>query len=141
MQQPASSIEVVLRLARSIAYLERRFDSPLNVAALAKLAGLSPSHYSVLFKSHTGLSPIKYLTLFRMRRARELLLTTNDSIKAIAATVGYRDQLYFSRVFRSLHQRCPGDYRRSWAEGRDEFWETPIGRPHLLGRRSHAYAS
>ena len=112
----AEDASTVTRLVRSILHLENSFDSRLKVPTLAKLAGVSPSHYSALFKSHTGYAPIKYLTQLRMRRARELLVTTNDSIKAIAATVGYRDQLYFSRVFRALHQSSPGDYRRSRTE-------------------------
>lgn len=113
----AEGTSTVTRLVRSILHLERCFDSKLNVATLAKLAGLSPSHYSVLFKSHTGYAPLKYLTQLRMQRARELLATTNDSIKAVAATVGYRDQLYFSRVFRALHHSSPGDYRRLRSRG------------------------
>jgi AraC-like DNA-binding protein len=99
------------RVAQSIDYLKNNLQRSLDVRALAKLAGLSPSHYSAMFKNRTGYAPIDYLARLRMHRACQLLDTTNHSIKSIAAMVGYKDQLYFSRVFRAINEVSPSEYR------------------------------
>ena len=100
------------RVAQSIEYLKSHLQTNVDVRTLAKLAGLSPSHYSALFKNRTGYAPIDYLTRQRMHRACQLLDTTNHSVKSIAALVGYKDQLYFSRVFRAINDVSPSEYRQ-----------------------------
>jgi len=99
------------RIAQSIEYLKNNLQRSLDVGTLAKLAGLSASHYSALFKNRTGYAPIDYLARLRMHRACQLLDTTNHSVKGIAAMVGYKDQLYFSRVFRAINDVSPSEYR------------------------------
>jgi AraC-like DNA-binding protein len=99
------------RIARSVAYMKQHLDAELDVASLARSAALSPSHYSALFKEHTGYSPIDYLARLRVHRACQLLDTSKHSVKTIAAQVGYRDQLYFSRVFRAVTEVSPSQYR------------------------------
>jgi transcriptional regulator GlxA family with amidase domain len=100
------------RIAASIDYLEAHLERSIDVHALAKLAGLSPSHYSALFKARTGYAPIDYLTRVRVHRACQLLDTTKSSVKSIAASVGYKDQMYFSRVFRAINDVSPSEYRQ-----------------------------
>lgn len=99
------------RVAHSIEYLKGNLQRSIDVRALAKLAGLSPSHYTALFKTRTGYAPIDYLARLRMHRACQLLDTTNLSVKSIAAMVGYKDQLYFSRAFRAINEVSPSEYR------------------------------
>jgi AraC-like DNA-binding protein len=106
------SADTDLRIDQSVAFLELHCERDIDLKKLARLAGLSPSRYSALFKSRTGHSPMNYLTRLRMHRAAGLLETTNESVKSISATVGYRDQLYFSRVFRAVHNVAPSDYRK-----------------------------
>ena len=100
------------RVATSLEYLEAHLEREMDVQGLAKLAGLSPSHYSALFKARTGYAPIDYLTRARVHRACQLLDTTQSSVKAIAASVGYKDQMYFSRVFRAINDVSPSEYRQ-----------------------------
>ncbi len=99
------------RVVQSIEYLKTHLQRHVDVPGLAKLAGLSPSHYSALFKTRTGYAPIDYLARLRMHRACQLLDTTSHSVKSIAAMVGYKDQLYFSRVFRAINDVSPSEYR------------------------------
>lgn len=99
------------RVAHSIEYLKNHLQRRLDVRMLAKLAGLSASHYSAVFKARTGYAPIDYLTRLRMHRACQLLDTTALSVKSVAAMVGYKDQLYFSRVFRTINEVSPSEYR------------------------------
>jgi AraC-like DNA-binding protein len=100
------------RIAQSVEHLKRHLEARLDVPSLARLAGLSPSHYTTLFKAHTGYAPMDYLARLRMHLACQLLDTSNHSIKSIAAMVGYQDQMYFSRVFRAINEVSPSEYRQ-----------------------------
>lgn len=111
-EAPREAKDTEQRIAQSVAHLKRHLEAQLDIASLAKLAGLSPSHYSALFKAHTGYAPIDYLARLRMHRACQLLDMSSYSVKHIAGMVGYRDQLYFSRVFRAINDISPSDYRR-----------------------------
>ena len=94
----------------------QHLNKPLPVARLAALANISPSHFFALFKRHTGCAPIDYFIRLRMRRACDLLGTTSLSVKEVAAVLGYDDQFYFSRVFKSVNRVAPSEYRALLAE-------------------------
>lgn len=100
------------RISRSIAYMVEHLNQPLQVSTLAAHASVSTSHYFALFKRQMGTAPIDFFIRLRMNHARELLDSTRSSVKEIAATMGYDDPFYFSRVFKSVHQVAPAEYRR-----------------------------
>lgn len=99
------------KIEQSIAYMMEHLNGPLNVATLAAQANVSPSHYFALFKRRTGCAPIDYFIRLRMRQACRLLDTTAMSVKEIAAALGYDDPFYFSRIFKSVNDVPPSDYR------------------------------
>jgi AraC family transcriptional regulator of arabinose operon len=99
------------RVARAIGYLSERLSEPLDVAALAALAGLSPAHFTALFKEQTGCAPREYLHLLRIHRASQLLRDRTLSLKAVAAMLGYQDQFHFSRKFKAFHGVSPSVFR------------------------------
>jgi transcriptional regulator GlxA family with amidase domain len=103
---PAEKIE------QTISYMMTHLDRPLQISTLAAMACVSPSHFFALFKRRTGCAPMDYFTRLRMERACLLLDTTNRSVKEVAATLGYEDPFYFSRVFKSVNQLAPTDYRQ-----------------------------
>jgi AraC family transcriptional regulator of arabinose operon len=100
------------RILASIAYMKDHLNESLDVAGLSAIAGVSPSHCSLLFRRITGYSPMNYLTRLRIHRATQLLDTTTHSIKAISQMVGYSDPLYFSKTFRLVNEISPSEYRR-----------------------------
>ncbi len=79
---------------------------------LARLTNLDRSYLVRLFRRHTGVAPMAWLARARGERAAVLLLTTDRSIAAIGAEVGWPDPNYFSRRFRGLFRQTPSDYRR-----------------------------
>jgi AraC-like DNA-binding protein len=109
--------EIAERIGRSIAYMVEHLDEPLQVSTLAAQASVSPSHYFALFKRQTGTAPIDFFIRLRMNHAKQLLDSTASSVKEIAATMGYDDPFYFSRVFKSVHQVAPAEYRRRNGQG------------------------
>jgi len=83
------------------------FDLSLAIAQ----TGYSSSYFRKLFKEVTGLSPIMYFNRMRIEYAKTLLQQDSTlSIKEIAASAGFPDPYYFSRVFKKITGFSPSDY-------------------------------
>jgi transcriptional regulator GlxA family with amidase domain len=116
------------KVRRSIHYMAANLNRPLQVATLASLANVSPSHFFALFKQVTGCPPMDYFTRLRMRHAGELLGSTSASVKEVAAALGYDDPFYFSRVFKAFHHVPPSRYRAGRVDFAREQRPPPTGR-------------
>ncbi|MEO8907364.1 MAG: helix-turn-helix domain-containing protein [Microbacteriaceae bacterium] len=92
-------------------YLREHLAASTTVPELARLAGMSVSHFSALFKASAGIGVVEYVKRLRSARARELLLTTDRGVAEIAAEVGYEDAFYFSRQFRTVNGVSPRQFR------------------------------
>jgi len=106
-----NSLKSERRILSSVEYLTRQYHTPHTLEELAKNVGLSVPHYVALFRQHTGTTPIRFLTGIRLRRACELLISSDKRIAEIARAVGYDDAFYFSRAFRKITGHSPTDYR------------------------------
>ena len=106
-------METDARIGRTIDYMREHLNEPLRAATLAGVAKMSLPHYFAQFKRVIGSSPIDYLIKLRMDQARRLLEETSWSVKEVAVSLGYDDPLYFSRVFKSINQTAPTDFRAS----------------------------
>jgi AraC family transcriptional regulator of arabinose operon len=100
------------RVSASIETLRRDWVRPHRLEELATAAGLSVTHYSALFRRHTGFAPIDFLIRLRVQQACRLLDTTKLSVAEIAGRVGYQDPYYFTRCFRRVMGCAPRNYRR-----------------------------
>jgi AraC family transcriptional regulator of arabinose operon len=96
---------------QAAAFLRDHLDERVDVAQLASLARLSPSHFAALFRRQIGYPVLQYQTQLRMAKARELLDTTDIPIAQVAAAAGYADSFYFSRQFKKVHGMTPLAYR------------------------------
>jgi AraC family transcriptional regulator of arabinose operon len=94
-------------------YLRSNPTERISVADLAMMSRLSPSHFSALFKKHTGSSVLQYQKLLRMARARELLHTTTLPVADVGHAAGFSDPFYFARQFKQVHDVSPRQYRQS----------------------------
>lgn len=97
----------------TIYYLENHHQEDITLNKLADMLYISPPYLSKVFRSVTGVSPIKYLIEIRLKHASELLLRTSSPIKEIAEQVGYQDPFYFSKLFKKHYHLSPSDYRKS----------------------------
>jgi len=84
---------------------------------MSALINLSPSRFSRMFKAQTGISPMQYVKLFRLKRARELLETTWMSVKEVMFKVGISDPSHFVRDFRRMYGMPPGQHRAELPPG------------------------
>lgn len=73
--------------------------------------GLSSSYLCRVFKEETGVNINTYINNLRMAKAVRLLEDKNYYIKEVAISVGFDDQLYFSRLFKKYYGVTPSQYR------------------------------
>jgi AraC-like DNA-binding protein len=98
-------------LAIVVEHIRHNLNQPLDVAALAKLAGMSPSHFSKLFKISFGFSPHQFILHQRVERSKVLLLEGNTKIVDVAFEVGFETQAHFTTVFGNLVGVTPRQFR------------------------------
>ena len=93
-------------------YIEENYaDEELSLNLLASHVNFSPNHLSMVFSQQTGKTLIKYLTDFRMNKAKELLRCTGKKSSVVSTEVGYKDPHYFSYLFKKTQGVTPTQYR------------------------------
>lgn len=88
-------------------YIAKNLAADLSVATLASAAGLSRPYFTELFTRETGKSPSLYVTSERLKKAKELLYTTDKPVTEIAADCGYFDVSSFIRLFKRREGATP----------------------------------
>ena len=90
------------KLVRAVEYIQDQLDTDLTVSGIAQAVGLSPDHFTRLFKESTGQSPHRYVVEARVRKAKELLATGKFTISEAAFHVGFADQSHLTRHFKRV---------------------------------------
>ncbi|KAB2382752.1 helix-turn-helix transcriptional regulator [Actinomadura montaniterrae] len=93
--------------------MDRAYAQPLDVPALARIAHVSPAHFTRAFRAAFGETPHRYLQRRRVERAMFLLRETDRSVTDICFEVGFASPGTFSRTFRAIVGRSPREYRRA----------------------------
>jgi AraC family transcriptional activator FtrA len=101
-------------LAGLLPWVTQRLDHPLTVEDLARQANMSSRHLGRHFRSATGTTPLQWLLIQRIRRAQELLETTDDSLDVIAAAAGMGTSATLRRHFNRTVGVPPDAYRRTF---------------------------
>ena len=109
----SSSSQYVLN---AIKYIQFNYSHDISIDDVAKSVGVSRSHLYRVFMLNVGKSPIDYLTEYRVNEACKLLRSGTLSIAEVAASVGFLDQFYFSRVFKRAEGVPPSKYMTSQAD-------------------------
>lgn len=97
--------------------LDQNLGARYDLAALAAEFGVSTRTLLRRFAAETGRSPLEHLQASRVRRARHLLETTDRTVAAVAAAVGYRDPGTFAALFARHTGRRPAAYRTAFRRG------------------------
>src|SRR5215831_5939918 len=88
-------------------YIMAHLDEPIEVAALAGIAGRSEFHFTRVFRRSVGMTPHHYVVHQRLQRAVELLRDARSGLAEIAALTGFADQSHLSRWVRRVHGVSP----------------------------------
>lgn len=99
-------------ISLSINYMLENINRKFRLEELSGAVKLSASHFSKLFLSRTGHSPIDYFIQLKIQRSCRLLDNTDLSISDVAREMGFDDQFYFSRQFRKVMNMSPREYRK-----------------------------
>ncbi|GGH36334.1 ABC transporter substrate-binding protein [Paenibacillus segetis] len=94
-----------------IQYIHEHYYEPITLESLAELWSYSIQYLSKQFKQRTGRSPIEYVIQTRMAKAKEIMMCSDVSIQEIAASVGYSDVFYFTRLFKKQVGITPSQYK------------------------------
>lgn len=97
-------------LQRAAELMQDDCCSPLTLAQLSAVAGLTPSHFVRSFSRHYGMTPHAYLLDQRIRHARALL-RRGEPLAEVALASGFADQAHFQRQFKRRVAATPGHYR------------------------------
>ena len=99
------------KLRRTTEYIEAHLEEALSLPEIAAVVQMSPDHFGRLFRHATGQTPYQYVIMCRIERAKHLLVETALPIIDISHQVGFRDQSYFTAVFRKHTAMTPKTYR------------------------------
>ncbi|WP_282605412.1 GlxA family transcriptional regulator [Pelagibius sp. Alg239-R121] len=106
------------RLRDAIVLMERNLEQPLTIGAIVSQLGLSQRQLERLFRTHTGVSPVRYYVDVRLDRARGLVTQTELPIVDVAAACGFGSAVQFTRTYKRRFGLAPS---RDRIEGRVPF--------------------
>ena len=108
--EPAKELDP--RIASAVGYIKERFAENFSVAELAAVSHMSESRFYALFREQVGVPPINYRLKVRIMKAERLLRENRElTISGISESLGFENDAYFRRVFKTLTGVPPGKYR------------------------------
>jgi len=101
---------------QSIEYMRENINHMISLDDLAEVADLSVSHYCAVFKQKTMQTPMQLYTSMKIQKACQMLQNRNQTIKAIAYSLGFFDQYHFSKVFKQIMGVTPRAFKNDGNE-------------------------
>lgn len=106
----ADRMDQIIEQAKAI--MQERAAQNLDLDVLAEQLNISYSWFRKVFRDYTGHPPAKYFMLVKLRRAQYLLINTQESIKEIAFSLGFKSTEHFYTTFKRITGYTPSVYRR-----------------------------
>ena len=103
------------QIGRSLTAIHERADANWTVQSLAAEAGMSRSRFAERFRTLIGMSPMGYLSEWRLQKALAMLDESRCSVQQVAARTGYQSPAAFTRAFAAKFGAPPSEYRRQIA--------------------------
>lgn len=100
-------------IRKSLRYVDTHYDEDISLEEVASVINVSPQYFSRIFKEKTGITFVDYLTKVRIRKAKEWLSYSENTIQEICYKVGYKDPNYFARVFKKIVGITPKQFKAS----------------------------
>lgn len=99
---------------RAIAYMNSHYSEKITMEELSARVNLSTSHFTKVFKSITGETPIEFLNVIRLKKSKIMLMNSTHSITEIAIECGFNSSSYFSSCFLEKYRMTPSAYRQQF---------------------------
>ena len=115
------------RLGAAIAAMHGAPGERWTLQSLASVAGMSRTAFAVTFRQTVGVSPIEYLTRWRMLQAADRLTSSRQSLAEIGSTLGYESEKAFSTAFKRVMNCSPRQYGRRQGEANVSQLRTASG--------------
>ena len=97
-----------------IQYIEKNISAPIRIRKLAMLSGQPLAVFTADFRKAMGVPPKQYISMRRINRAKQLLLSTDDPVKQISQDVGIPTSRVFNRLFRKYTLETPEGFRKHY---------------------------
>ncbi len=104
-------------IKEALTFIDGNYQRDISIDEIACASGLNRGYFSRIFKEFMGKTPQQFLINYRMNKAAELLKKSRISIAEVGSSVGYGNQLHFSRAFKSTFGISPRDYRSKYYVG------------------------
>lgn len=101
-------------------YIDSHYSENITLDFLSNLTYVNKFHLVHLFTKEMGISPINYLINKRIDESKNLLSTTNYSIRDISSIVGFSNSSYFSQMFKKITGISPKDFRSNNSKNQNE---------------------
>lgn len=102
----------VLSIDPAINYIRRHYFEAITLTMLSSMVHMSIPHFSARFKQETGISPYAYVIDVRLAAANYMLISSSQSVEAIASEVGFKSTSSFIKSFARKYKKTPGQLRR-----------------------------
>jgi len=99
------------KIQQAVRFIKDNYRTDISLDAVAGEGGISPSHFSRIFKKVMGVSYQEYLNSCRITKAKNLLSTSPRNVAEIAISLGFSDPTGFGRIFKKLTGQTPSAYR------------------------------
>jgi AraC-like DNA-binding protein len=99
------------KIQKAVRFVNENYRTDISRDAASGLAGMSPSHFSRIFRKVVGMSYQEFVNSKRITKAKDLLRTSPQSITEIAVYLGFADPTGFGRIFKKLTGHTPSAYR------------------------------
>ncbi|KAA1181883.1 AraC family transcriptional regulator [Paenibacillus sp. B2(2019)] len=116
-QKQSQNYSTSLKVEKIINYMHQKINEKVSLNELSDLVQLSPAYLSRAFKDITGYSIIVFFNKMKIDKAKELILEGDIKIKAVAQTLGFTDEFYFSRIFKRMTGISPSEFQSKNVHG------------------------
>ena len=104
-------IDLIQRLSRTREWIQANYAAPVTLGDMAAVASLNSQHFLCLFRDCYGITPHRFLTNTRLEVARQLLLSSGETVSSICRQTGFESLSSFSGLFRLRFGQSPSVYR------------------------------
>jgi two-component system response regulator YesN len=108
-EEPLPDVSAAVAAIKKV--VKNEYMNDIGLEEIAEKVSLTPSYVSFIFKKETGNNLVKYLTDYRMKKAKELLEESNKKIGDIGRLCGYQNPSYFNKLFKNYYGVTPKQYR------------------------------